>query len=144
MTQRDARAVGRIRTTRRVAPLKGREPKMANKIVDNALDMRARLERGTAPEAELRAERARTKIGEIDLIRRRLATSADGHLERAADKILQTGMDRRMPDDTYKDFVSWFPRAADSARLDDPLADLQRTNEKRERAPRVVSEPRVY
>jgi hypothetical protein len=118
---------------------------MSNKVVDNALDIRARLEgAASGDEAGLRSDRARTKVGELDLIRRRLAASADGHLERAADRILETGMDRRMPDAQYKDFVGSVHRAADYARLDDTLAELQRSYEKRERDPKVVREPRVY
>lgn len=114
-------------------------------IVDNALNRQVRLE-GTAAsdEAELRADRARTKVGEIDLIRRKLAASADGHLERAADRILESGADRRMPADQYKIFESSVQRAAAYARLDDTLAELQRTYERRERDPKVVREPRVY
>ena len=73
------------------------------------------------------SERAQYRADQIDLIRTKLATSTDGHLDRAADLLLQTpgGVTARMPDIEFAQFRRSVGQATQHATLSRELAGLE-------------------
>lgn len=73
------------------------------------------------------SERAKIRADEIGLIRNKLATSSDGHITKAATKLLNTrGYAGHLPDVDFKAFRRSVDQAVSEARLDRELAELER------------------
>src|SRR5665213_3120950 len=73
---------------------------------------------------KLVAERASLKASEIALVRTRLGATANGHIERAANKLIAAGTNAMSGPD-YEAFSRSVTHAARAAQLDGVLADLE-------------------
>ena len=73
-------------------------------------------------------QRARLRADQVGVIRQKLATSADGHITRAADLLLQApgGLSGRMSDESYRSFRGAVGAARDAMVLDRQLERLER------------------
>jgi hypothetical protein len=102
--------------------------KQHEQFVDNTLNARTSPLRAEPFEDidinTFRAQRSRTAADELSLIRIRLASSAAGHLQRAAEQLVQAG-NRPLGDDGYRQFRSSVARVVDHATTDAQLAKLE-------------------
>jgi hypothetical protein len=89
-------------------------------------------------DVSIEQDHVRAKVDEIEVVRRKLATSASGNLNRAAVIVAEAGA-HRMAKDDYSEFERRTARATSLATLDERLENLQSRYQAR-----VVSEPRVY